>query len=424
MRCGYLRVSTASGEQLAALENQRFQLETQGVDLMLEDVESGLEVSRPGYQQLRTLVGEGRVREVIATQFSRLGRDADEADNFVRLCDQHGAKVRTLAEGVLTMASADEWFRTRLASTLSQQESLRLGERVRSGYRAGRLRQRPMRKPPWGYRINRDRSALELDPIEAPRAKAFLRLLWGSGCRMATALKNWEGDIPLKSQGAVKLWLLNPILRGGIGYRRIRGNQFREIHWDVHPPLISHAQVEEFERVLAINRLSWGASASHVPRLLTGLCRCRFCGNRMAYASTKGRWLRMLCRTRGCSRWCLGLREHLVRAVLVETLRQRGRELAELVAVPDPPEVLSLRARLEALEALNEPMAEEAILQLRRQLEQLRSRPAVAEEDVEALSDPRLWEAATDEELRVLALRFVDTIWIGQDEVTGIDLRL
>ena len=40
-RVGYVRVSTASGEQLAALENQRARIEAAGVDLVLQDIQSG-----------------------------------------------------------------------------------------------------------------------------------------------------------------------------------------------------------------------------------------------------------------------------------------------------------------------------------------------------------------------------------------------
>jgi predicted site-specific integrase-resolvase len=52
----YARVSTASGEQLSALNAQIAWLESQGPDVLLSDVESGRVVSRANYQQLRAMV--------------------------------------------------------------------------------------------------------------------------------------------------------------------------------------------------------------------------------------------------------------------------------------------------------------------------------------------------------------------------------
>ena len=41
--------------------------------------------------------------------------------------------------------------------------------------------------------------------------------------------------------------MLNPILRGGIGYLQQKNHTFAEIVWDLHEPLISH---EEYKVIL------------------------------------------------------------------------------------------------------------------------------------------------------------------------------
>ena len=143
----YARVSTSSGEQRSALDAQIAWLQAQGPDVLLSDVESGRVITRPNYQQLRSMVERGQVVQVIATALSRLGRDATESDAFVALCDARGVVVLTRDDGRLSMATPEDLLLTRLKGSLSQGESMRISQRVRQGLKQGRAMGKPMRKP-------------------------------------------------------------------------------------------------------------------------------------------------------------------------------------------------------------------------------------------------------------------------------------
>jgi DNA invertase Pin-like site-specific DNA recombinase len=220
LRVGYLRVSTSSGEQLSALDAQGVRVKAEDCDMVLTDVETGRNPLRAQYQSLRQLIDAGVVAEVVATQFSRLGRDSRESDDFVKLCDAKGVTCRTLDDGILTMATPEDLLLTRLKGSLSEGESMRLSRRVRSGLEAGRAMGKPMRKPCWGYRLTSDRKRLEPDPVEFPRAQRFLALLRSLNWRMSTAVREFEEPTPLSSCRAVRSWLLNPTIRGGIAYHQ------------------------------------------------------------------------------------------------------------------------------------------------------------------------------------------------------------
>jgi DNA invertase Pin-like site-specific DNA recombinase len=244
----YARVSTASGEQLSALDAQIAWLESQGPDVLLSDVESGRVVTRPNYQQLRAMVERGQVATVIATALSRLGRDATESDSFVALCDARGVVVTTRDEGRLSMATPEDLLLTRLRGSLNQGESMRISQRVRRGLEQGRAMRKPMRKPCWGYRLRADRLVLEPDPEAWLPAQRFIDTLQAGGWRMFPALTAHRDAVPFRSVRGVRAWLLNPTLRGGIGYQQGRNHTFAEVHWQQHPALLTHAQFADFER--------------------------------------------------------------------------------------------------------------------------------------------------------------------------------
>jgi DNA invertase Pin-like site-specific DNA recombinase len=424
LRCAYSRVSTSSGEQLAALVAQRSRLEAEAPDLILEDVESGKNPQRPGYQQLRRLIAAGKVQEVLATAFSRLGRNATESDDFVRLCDQHQVVCRTIAEGVLTMATPEDLLMTRLRGSLSEGESMRLSMRVHAGLAAGRAMGKPMRKPCWGYRLTSDRSALGPDPLTFPRAQRFIALLRRHGWRMMPTLRAFDEPTPLSSCRAVRAWLMNPTLRGGIGYHQQANHTYQTILWDRHLPLLSHADHAEFEAVAQQNRRLWGHNSTVIPRLLTGLCICAECGFRMKYVG--GRAVPSVrCNGDLCSQRYRSTREEKVVLFAVDAIaREAAVTLAAAVERKEPPEAGDLRRQIAALEQLMDPDLEPVLEVKRRRLEEVIRQPPVDAELARKVADPRWHMLATAAELRVILQRLVIVIVIARQEPTAIRLRL
>ena len=420
----YARVSTSSGEQLSALDGQIAWLQAQGPDVLLSDVESGRVISRPNYQQLRAMVDRGQVATVLATALSRLGRDAAESDAFVALCDARGVVVTTRDEGRLSMATPEDLLLTRLRGSLNQGESMRISQRVRGGLETGRAMGKPMRKPCWGYRLRCDRLALEPDPEHWLHAQRFLDALQGENWRMLPALTAHRETVPFRSVRGVRAWLLNPTLRGGIGYRQGKNHTYAEILWDRHPALMTHAQFAEFERVVAQNRRLWGANVTKKPRILTSLVVCDECKNVMKYIS--GRAIPSVkCYGDLCSQLYRGTREAVIVQFAIEAIRTRAAERLAIIATNDePPEARELRRSIQALEKLSDPDLTAAIEAKRQRLDAVLTRPSVDVDLMQKLADPRFWDHATEQEiaqtLRAVVLRIV----VAKQAPLAIDLRL
>ena len=420
----YGRVSTSSGEQLSALDVQLAWLQDQGADVILSDVESGRVIARPNYQQLKAMVAAGRVGRVLATALSRLGRDAAECDAFVRLCDEHGTNVITRDDGQLTMATPEDLLLTRLKGSLSQGESMRIQQRVLRGLEQGRALGKPMRKACWGYQLRADRLAFEPHPVEFTKAQRFIRHLQANGWRMATTLKDHRDLAPFTSCRGVRAWLLNPTLRGGVGYHQGKNHTYQTITWGRHQALLTHAEFAEFERVTAANRRLWGKNVKVIPRLLTGLVECAECGCRMKYIS--GRTIPSLrCYGTLCSQLYRGTREELIVRFCIEALSRRAAErLAAAVDQEEPPEAREVRHQIASLQALGDPDLAAVIEAKERRLEQLLIRPDVDEQLCQKIADPRWFDLATADELREILQQLVERVVVTRQAPTAIRLRL
>ncbi|MEI8251817.1 MAG: recombinase family protein [Synechococcus sp. ELA057] len=420
----YGRVSTSSGEQLSALDVQLSWLQAQGADVILSDVESGRVIARPNYQQLKAMVAAGRVGRVIATALSRLGRDAAESDAFVRLCDEHGTSCLTRDDGQLTMATPEDLLLTRLKGSLSQGESMRIQQRVLRGLEQGRAIGKPMRKPCWGYQLRADRMAFEPHPVEFVRAQRFIRHLQAGRWRMATTLQEHRDLAPFSSCRGVRAWLLNPTLRGGIGYHQRANHSYERVMWGRHQALLTHAEFAEFERVTSTNRLLWGHNSATIPRLLTGLVECSECGCRLKYIS--GRTVASLkCSGTLCSQLYKGTREDaIVRYAITELSQRAADRLAATVHAEEPPEARELRQAIAALTALGDPDLATVIDTKEQRLVLLLQRPEIDEGLVRKLSDRRWFDLATADELREILQALVERVTVTRQEPTAIRLRL
>lgn len=421
---GYCRVSTASTEQQQALPVQRSNVERQGCALILSDVESGLEIERPGYQELRRLVAAGLVSEVIATEFSRLGRDALEADAFIKLCDSHQVVVRTISDGVLTLATPDALVMTRLKGSMAQAESMRLSIRINRGLEEGRRLRKPMRKPCWGYRLRSDRMAFEPDPDAWPLAERFIAQLQGSGWRLQAALHRSRAWVPFRSCRGVRAWLLNPTLRGGIGYHQGANHTYGEIHWNCHQALLSHGQFADFERHAEQNRRIWGINRTTIPRPLTSLCVCAECGCVLKYIS--GRTIPSLrCSGVLCSQLYKGTREAVIVRYLTQALSTRAaQKLAAMVEQGEPLEARELRRAIAKLESMGDPELAGVIEGKRHRLELLLSQPPADAELVQRIADPAWFDHASRDELRQILQATVERVVITKQAPSAVYLRI
>jgi len=418
---GYCRVSTTSAQQQQSLPHQRSLVRRQGCDRILEDSESGLDVQRPGYQELRRLIAAGLVSEVVATEFSRLGRDAIECDQFVLLCDAMSTTVRTISDGIITMATADDLLMTRLRGSMAQAESMRLSTRIRRGLDEGRQQRRPLRRAPWGYQLAADRARLEPHPVEFTRARRFIDELRANDWRMVSTLRNNGPDlVPLSGLRACRHWLANPVLRGGLSYPRSGIT-----YWDQHQPLLSHDEFAAYEQSKASRRHNWGANAERRLRPLTSLCRCAACDSTLKYYAGR-RHACLRCSSEQCKLHYRSIREAVIVAFAVEQLRTHATDyMAQAAVQREDPQQLELQRQIDALERLQDPDLAPAVAAKRQRLEQLRQleRP-VDDLLLRRLALPAWWEAATPTELTMILHAVVRRIHVCMDRrvPVGIDL--
>jgi DNA invertase Pin-like site-specific DNA recombinase len=424
LHIGYGRVSTDSGEQLSALEGQLRWLQEQGCEPILHDVESGLNVDRADYGQLLALIASGRAGVVRATRADRLGRDAAELVRLVQGCDAGGVTVITRDDGRLSARTAEDLVMLYLRAAMAQGESMKISQRVNAGLEQGRSIGKPMRKPCWAYQLRADRLALEPHPVEFGKAQRFIRHLQENRWRMATTLQERRDLAPFSSCRGVRAWLLNPTLRGGIGYHQRANHTYDSITWGRHQALLSHAEFSEFERVTSANRLLWGRNVATIPRMLTGLCECSECGCRLKYIG--GRTIASLkCSGTLCSQLYRGTREDVIVRYVIEQLSQRAAErLAASVGAEEPPEARELRQSIAALAALGDPDLTGVIAAKEQRLELLLHRPAVDDGLAQRISDPRWFDLATADELREILQALVERVIVTKQEPTAIRLRL
>ena len=424
MRIGYCRVSTRSGEQLSALESQVSRVEGAGVDRVITDVESGLSNERPGMNELLQLIDRKQVSEVVATRVDRLGRDASATDSLIILAGRKGVTITTLDGGTVEAETPTGFLMARLSTSLAEMESKMLSLRIKRGFEQRRKTHKPCRgKAPWGYQISQDKSRIERNPNTWDHAKEFLCILADNNWRMNTALDRFDGPCPLHSCRAVKAWLLNPILRGGIGYLQTANHQFQEVVWDLHEPLISHDQFRYIKIKLEENRRHWGSNTSRTPKVLTGLCYCPNCGKKLSYAGSR-LVNSVICRTRGCVSQYKGTRESLIIERVNQELAAKATELGQHIT-EEPPEAATIRDQIHQLELMNDPDLEPAIAAKRAKLRELLTTSSPTDrERVAALAQPEAWALATEEELRLIYQEFVARIEADRGEVIRVVLKL
>ena len=142
----YVRVSTKRQEAENQLIVIKEWLEARGIDwdsveYKLEDVETGAEDRRPGFQELWRLVKEGMVRSVVVFEVSRLSRRQRTLINFLYDSIDKGVMIYSVKESYLSDWLRDPKGRTiivGLLSILCDLERQLISERTKAGLERAR----------------------------------------------------------------------------------------------------------------------------------------------------------------------------------------------------------------------------------------------------------------------------------------------
>lgn len=255
-----------------------------------EDVQSGLEASRPSYQRLKDAVGRREVDAVIVFRFDRWGREAGEALTACRELSLLGVEVESATE------PHNDPFLRGLFFLLGYRESQSISQRTISGLQTRARKGEWSGQAPLGFTIQRanGRSLLAIDPLTAPTVRRLFEAAAAGGLSLAqiadqakaAGFRGHTGH-PVSRQ-AVGRMLRNPAYAGDVVYGRTSNGKFarrgRRPHdaWiitpDAHPALIDRETFERVQAVLTRHRSEQG-TVRGTRFLLTSLAYCGRCAN-------------------------------------------------------------------------------------------------------------------------------------------------
>ena len=297
------------------------------IDLIDDDL--GLSGSaaghRSGYLRLREGVRNGVYKLILVSDLTRLGRDADEAFDFIRDCKHHGVLI-AIDGDVLDARHKYDLLRARLSAMFAELDRDNIRDTFERGRRARLQQGRAVSKAPAGYRARAGR--WEIDPrleVQAPiRACVDLFLEYRAVPRTVAALRARDISLPRARPGgdvefvpatvhAVLAILKNPAYKGEYHWGRYRSDpaagrdrrgrvRLRRANPDDvvvikghHDAYVSEEVWDEVQRVLKEN--TWTPSHAGMGKggaTLQGIVRCERCGFSMAVAykaqRQNGRW--------------------------------------------------------------------------------------------------------------------------------------
>ena len=412
---GYARVSTDKADQDSSIEGQVAQMQELGCDRVIVERRSAYkDLRRPGWEELLALVAAGRVQRVVFGSQQRMSRKGEDVP-FLRMCARLGVQVTMLDGTPADVSEPSGKLLSGVLSLVNEIDSDIKSINVRNGlnrrkaaghYACGRV--------PFGYLY--DGSQVVSHPQRFAEARRLWDQLAAMEFNLPGTIRRYGLDWSARGLGR---WINNPILRGIVNHEPNRVDA-----------LISWEEWQQARRLIESRQIN-GTRAPRVIRPFSGLVRCDGCGKALHYAVAHGRQ-RLKCTHLHCRLWGRGLAEWKVRAQVIEALRVAAGQMASVasaavVVMPESvnPAKRAQVAQLEALAAQGVPGLEPTIEALRLEL---LAPPPVASANWAGfqglLSRPGALEAASDDELRVIVLEFVDQIlYVGDANRVKIRLR-
>lgn len=357
---------------------------------------------RPGFIQVRDMVGRGLADVLILWEVSRSSRDLEEFMGLVNACADNGINI-SVSGTRYDPRKVDDWLPLVFQGVMSEAEARRIRQRNIDSVETNARRGTPHGRIPYGYRRVYDPKTGVLigqtpfdehDPsrlsdearVIADAVKAVLegvtlrqicRELNAQGVptprkpRARTLSENPSGIVSVWEPSTLRQLMLNPTIAG----RRVhRGEDIGPAAWE---PIVDYGTWLRLRNFLRDpSRLSVSNPRGPAPRhLLSGIARCGECGARLKAATNLSRMPRAYtCRTEGCMRVTAAADrvDERVEAVLMALFHrpdfrgaladaQRRRESA----ARNGPDIASLIAKKEAEFDAVEELREQGELTLR-----------------------------------------------------------
>ena len=285
-------------EQLSAFAAQ------QGlwVEDWYEEVVSGERLyARPQMLRLLEQVAANRYEGVLCMDMDRLGRgNMSDQGLILETLKEHHTKILTPRKIYDLEDELDEEY-SEFESFFARRELKLIKRRMQRGYRKSWEAGGFLAMPPYGYRRAQQKGLPSLAIV--PEEAAFVQLAFqryvqeGQSCQQIADTLTALGAIPPKGgrfhKNSVLHLLQNPVYCGRVRWNRLPSPVENP---GVHPPIISPQLFDAAQRRHASRchpRAPKGSS------FLSGIIRCRQCGQLLQLSCAKGRrYLR--CPTKGC----------------------------------------------------------------------------------------------------------------------------
>jgi len=401
MRVGYCRVSTQKTEQDISIEGQQQQLIAAGCDEVIVERASAFKGQRKGWTHLWALVASGRVSEVLVVDQSRLSRSGDDLE-FLQACAMKKVVVRALTGGVIETESVGGFIQAGVMSVMNQAYSKLNSAKVKDGLARRRAAGHyAIGMVPFGY------AYVDGQVVPCPDSWGPARERWERLVAMEMNLLGYCREHGGVSRSGLAAWVRNPMLRGIVPHQK--GGV---------TPLISQEEWQQAQRLLK-HRATTRTSSTRRQHLLSGLVVCDSCGRSLWNQTTAYGRLRLKCHYGPCQWFGRGIAVEVVRAQLIQVLRDNADRLAreaQQASNATGHEMTEAQrettARLAQLEALRDdgvPDLDKSIDALRGELAAM-SRPTVGPDWTglaQLIAAPGVLERFTDKQLRPLLLEYV-----------------
>jgi len=464
----YSRVSTASGEQLQALEQQQARLAAAVPDgftaVEYTDIQSGKDLDRPEFNRLMGDVRAGTIALVMATRLDRLSRNRLHGAELLDTFSADGAPGLICLDDQLDLRTVSGRLMAGILHAWAVAESERIGERTAHGHAHRRKQGKPFGPlAPQGYRFNADRSNYELDD-NADLCRDLIRRFQAD-----PQIRPWmrwanEHGLNFGSPSAFTRWIQNPALAGARVYgvskkiqvddpkrpgkkktirRHNNPGHYDEVHWDAHPELITREQHAWLIAFFAGNRSQAAAPLKDGRiRIATGLAMCGHdgCFKRMSVhqtGKTAPHFYR--CNNQRCDhRYRNRVREEGIIGAAIAALQSKAKELTTRVVdvvsqegASEPEEITNLRQQINEARALNNPRMASLITDMERELAVMLRTPRQSSQlDLEALETllegDEAWLEMWKEEpahLRDLLRNHIFAVMVKDGEIVGVKTR-
>ncbi|KKX54438.1 recombinase family protein [Brevibacillus borstelensis] len=264
----------------------------------IDDGQSAKNLNRPAIQQLLKDVKQGKIDIVLTTKLDRLCRNLLDLLQTVELFNAHDCNYVSASESFDTSTAVGR-MTLQLLGTFAEFERERISERVKDNMMSlAKNTNKALTKPCYGYDIVDGHYVINEE--EAKNVRLMFDLAEeGKGHRMIAKILNDHGVKTKRGkmwdQVNVKRLINNETVAGIMIYNKRKNKNGKIVlrdqsEWlikeDNHPAIITPERFEKVRDIMKSRSLA-NKHAESETYLLTGLLKCKHCGNNMKGSTSR-----------------------------------------------------------------------------------------------------------------------------------------